>query len=94
MKFREQLNKANELGLSPIDLEIANECDCIFDFEYTADEFEKLCLVALEAYLEFADICAWSLARAIADIINEGKAVAEVVKMSKWDILHRAYMYD
>ena len=30
MTFREQLDKVTELGISICDLEVANECDCVF----------------------------------------------------------------
>ena len=34
MTFKEQLKIANDHDLSILDLEIANECDCVFDFDY------------------------------------------------------------
>ena len=52
MTFKEQLKIANDNDLSILDLEIANECDCVFDFDYTDDDFEALCGVIRTAYLK------------------------------------------
>lgn len=40
MKYREQLEKVQALGISICELDIANECDCVFEFETTEQEFE------------------------------------------------------
>lgn len=93
MTFREQLNKVNELGISICDLEVANECDCIFNFEYTEQEFEQLCDFARYCYLkdQSGDIGPNHIAQAIDDLIREDeKTIQEVLDMSGWDILDRA----
>ena len=51
MTYREKLNKLEELGITPTSIEVGNSCDCIFDFDYSDEEFEKLCNFAEEMYL-------------------------------------------
>ena len=96
MTFREQLNKVNELGISICDLEVAYECDCIFNFEYTEQEFEQLCDFAKYCYLkdESGNIAPNFIAYAINELIKEdGKTIQEVLNMSKWDMLEKASYY-
>ena len=52
MTFKEQLKIASDNNLSILDLDVANECDCIFNFNYTNNEFEALCACVKRAYLE------------------------------------------
>lgn len=93
MTFREKLNKVKEMNISVCDLTIANECDCVFDFEYTEQQFEDLCELAKICYLksEFIDICA--IANVINDMIKDGSTIDDVLDMSKWDILNKAAYY-
>ena len=81
------------MGISICDLEVANECDCIFNFEYTEQEFEQLCDFARHCYLkdQSGDIGPNHIAQAINDlIIEDEKTIHEVLDMSGWDILDRA----
>lgn len=96
MTFREQLNKVNELGISICDLEVANECDCMFQFKCTVGEFERLCDFAKYCYLKDSsgDIAPIHIARAINELITEdGKTIQEVLDMNKWDMLDKASYY-
>lgn len=52
MKYREQLEKVQALGINICELEIANECDSVFEFETTEQEFENLCKFANNIYLK------------------------------------------
>jgi hypothetical protein len=94
MTYRETLKKAIRLGISVSDLVIANECDCVFDFEYTNEEFEQLCKKAHECYLKAEDITEYSLALAINDLIKEKDfSVQEVLDMDKWELIDKASYY-
>lgn len=96
MTFREQLNKVNELGLNICDLEVANECDCIFNFEYTEQEFERLCDFARNCYLkdQSGNISPYHIAHAINELIVEDeKTIEEVLGMNRWDMLDKASYY-
>ena len=71
MKFKEQLKIAENNNLSILDLEIADECDCVFEFEYTDDEFEKLCARIRTAYLKAEEMTVTALAHCVNDLITE-----------------------
>lgn len=84
MTFREQLDKVNELGISICDLTIANECDCVFDFEYTEEQFEKLCTFAIDCYLKSEYLTENAIARTINELITEEeKTIEQVLSMNK-----------
>ena len=91
MTYREQLNKVNELGISIIDLEVADELDAVLDFDYTEDEFESLCAFGVRIYLKADTMTASAIAWCINILINEeGKTVEEILEMDKWDFIDKA----
>lgn len=94
MTYREQLNKLEELGITPTSIEIANSCDCIFDFDYSDEEFEKLCNFAEEMYLKAYVMTTDAVAKCINDLVNEdGKTVEEILEMAKFDFIDKASNY-
>ena len=94
MTYREQLNKLEELGITPTSIEIGNSCDCIFDFNYSDEEFEKLCNFAEEMYLKADVMTTDAVAKCINDLVNEdGKTVEEILEMYKWDFINKASNY-
>ena len=94
MTYREQLNKLEELGITPTSIEIGNSCDCIFDFNYSDEEFEKLCNFAEEMYLKADVMTTDAVAKCINDLVNEeGKTVEEILEMDKWDFINKASNY-
>ena len=94
MTYREQLNKLEELGITPTSIEIGNSCDCIFDFDYSDEEFEKLCNFAERMYLKADVMTTDAVAKCINDLVNEdGKTVEEILKMDKWDFINKASNY-
>ena len=91
MTYREQLNKLEELGITPTSIEVGNSCDCIFDFNYSDEEFEKLCNFAEEMYLKADVMTTDAIAKYINDLVNEkGKTIEEILKMDKWDFIDKA----
>ena len=91
MTYREQLNKLEELGITPTSIEIGNSCDCIFDFNYSDEEFEKLCNFAEEMYLKADVMTTDAVAKCINDLVNEeGKTVEEILEMDKYDFIDKA----
>lgn len=91
MTYREQLNKLEELGIMPTSIEVGNSCDCIFDFNYSDEEFEKLCNFAEEMYLKADVMTTDAVAKCINDLVNEdGKTVEEILEMDKWDFINKA----
>ena len=94
MTYREKLNKLEELGITPTSIEVGNSCDCIFDFNYSDEEFEKLCNFAEEMYLKAYVMTTDAVAKCINDLVNEdGKTVEEILEMDKWDFINKASNY-
>ena len=93
MTYREQLNKLEELGITPTSIEIGNSCDCIFDFDYSDEEFEKLCRFAERMYLEANVMTTVAVAKCINQLVEEGKTVEEILEMDKWDFIDKASNY-
>ena len=91
MTYREQLNKARDLGISICDLEIANELDAVLGLEYTEEEFEGLCAFGVEIYLKAEKMTTDAIAYCINDLVEEkGKTVKEILEMDKWDFIDKA----
>ena len=93
MTFRVQLNTVRKLNISICELEVADECDCIFDFEYTEQEFEQLCEFAKHCYLkdQSGNITPHHIASAINELITgDGKTIQEVLEINRWDMLDKA----
>ena len=93
MTYREKLNKLEELGITPTSIEVGNSCDCIFDFDYSDEEFEKLCRFAERMYLEANVMTTVAVAKCINQLVEDGKTVEEILEMDKWDFIDRASNY-
>lgn len=94
MTFKEQLKIANDNNLSILDLEIADECDCVFEFEYTDEEFEKLCTRIRYAYLKAEEMTVAALAHCVIDLINEEDlTIEQICEMDVYDFILKASWY-
>lgn len=94
MTYREKLNKVNKLGINLCDLTIAYELDCVLDAgAYTAKEFERLCEYSRNVYLKSSDITAEAIARAIDDLLSQGKTVGKILAMDKYSFISKAVCY-
>ena len=94
MTFKEQLKMANNNNLSILDLEIANECDCVFDFDHTDDDFEALCGVIRTAYLKAEEMTIVALVRCVSDLITDKNyTVQQVLDLTTWDLTEKASWY-
>ena len=93
MTYREQLNKLEELGITPTSIEVGNSCDCIFDFDYSDEEFEKLCNFAEEMYLKADVMTTGAVAKYINQLVEDGKTVEEILEMDKWVFIDKASNY-
>ena len=71
MNYKEQLEKAKEMGLDIISLEVANEIKCFFDFKLSDYEFELCCSLVEQSYLKSEDLTILQLTRALYDIITK-----------------------
>ena len=90
MTYREQLNKLEELGITPTSIEVGNSCDCIFDFDYSDEEFDKLCNFAEKMYLKADVMTTDAIAKCINQLVEDGKTVEEILEMDKWDFIDKA----
>ena len=88
--FKKQLEIMKENGCSICDIIIAGSAEACYNFAYTDEEFEKLCGVALEAYLSSEDVSEDDINYAIDTLIAHGFSVNDVCEMSKWDLLEYA----
>ena len=94
MKFKEQLKIAENNNLSILDLEIADECDAVFDFEYTDTEYEKLCARIRCAYLKAEEMTVAALAHCVNVLINEeDKSIDQICEMDVYDFIQKASWY-
>jgi hypothetical protein len=86
--FREQLKYVQNGGCSVADIIVANSCDALCDFDYTDEEFEEICGIALHAYLATGDADPDNIAAAINTWFYHGKTLEELAELSKWDLLN------
>lgn len=94
MTFKEQLKIANDNNLSILDLEIADECDAVFEFEYTDEEFEKLCARIRTAYLKAEEMTVAALAHCVNVLITEeDKSIGQICEMDIYDFILKASWY-
>ena len=93
MTYREQLNKVNELGINICDLTIANELDCVLSCDIKEKDFERLCEYARYIYIKTDDMTAETIARAIDDLLSQGKTVGKIVAMNKYTFIDKAVCY-
>ena len=84
--FREQLNWLNDNNIYVCDILIANACDSIFDFDYTDEEFETLCSIAVSLYLGFENVTEDEIAFALNKLRRAGVSIEDIAGMSKWEI--------
>ena len=91
MTFREQLTIAHNNLLSVLDLEIADKCDVVFEFEYTDEEFEKLCTRIRYAYLKSRGTTVKALVQCANEFITEGYgSIEQICEMDVYDFIQKA----
>lgn len=102
MKFIEQLEKAKLLGIDIFDLTIADELKCTLDFNYTEDEFEKLCQFTKDCieqsaatdYLPIAGVDEGAIANVFNELVaDEDYSISDILELSYCDILEKATYY-
>lgn len=94
MNYRKSLNKINELGITVCSLEVANSCDCLFEFDYTPEEFENLCSFAERVYLKSETLTTDAIATCINQLITfYDYSINMIFAMDKWDFIDEACNY-
>jgi hypothetical protein len=92
MNFKEQLDKANEIGISPLNLSVAYELECQLDGEevaISADGFENACLLIERAYLKSENISIEDITRALIYMLKDHK----VNEIDVWELIQKASYY-
>lgn len=87
--YREILDFIRKNNISILDATIACECVCALEFDYTDEQFEKLCEVAKNAVLKGErHIDEYAVASAINYMITEEeKSIEDVLNAQIWDIV-------
>ena len=92
--FREQLNLVKNNGCSVCDINVAYSCDSIFNFDYTEEQFEKLCTAVLNAYLSAENVSTDELALAIEYFFQyfniSDENVEKLYNLNKWALIDAA----
>lgn len=93
MTFKETLDKAREVGINAIDLDIATEVSSNIEEEITDEKFNQICNLTREAYLKSEYIEVWAIVKAILDMVDGDIAKTDITSISKWDVLDKASYY-
>lgn len=105
MNYKEQYEKAKEMGLDIISLEVANEVSCtIYEIELTDKEFELCCSMVEDAYLKSDYLSIWTITKALRDLIKNQvldeeekiyNSIEELIdNTSRWDLIEKASWYE
>lgn len=88
MNFKEQLNKARELKINLLAVEIAYEVESFKYNETLSDEdFEKVCSIVLYYYLDTENIPIPDITKFIFSLIENEKTIDEIIDMDKYDFI-------
>ena len=92
MNFKEQLNKAKELGINLLAVQIAYEVE---SFEYNGilsdEDFEKVCSIVKDYYLDIDDVSISNITSTVFSLINDGNSVEQIANMDRRDFIELIY---
>ena len=100
MNYREQLQKANEMGLDVLELAIANEVNWWFDkVKLSSKEFEMACSLVIECYLKSDLLHYHAITHALYVIIDrydlDTTSIEEIIKnTSREALIEEACWYE
>lgn len=90
MTYKEIVNAIDKLNVNYQDIEIALALDAEIDFEYTDEEFNKLCEYAKNV-LDNSDVNEYAIADCMDDLLNEeDKTVKDILEMDVHDFADEA----
>ena len=92
MNFRETLNKARELNIQVLTLEVAFEVSCEIE-DLSEEQFEKVCHLVERAYLKSSNIEVWAITQAIKGMLENGAKIDEICDMDLYEIIDKASWY-
>lgn len=90
MTYKEIVNAIDKLNVNYQDIELALALDAEIDFEYTDEEFNKLCEYA-KRVLNKSDVSEYAIAKCMDDLLNEeDKTVKDILEMDVHDFADEA----
>ena len=92
MNFRETLNKARELDIQVLTLEVAFEVSCEIE-DLNEEQFEKVCHLVERAYLKSDNIEVGAITQAIKEMLENGAKIDEICDMGLYEIIDKASWY-
>lgn len=91
LSYREQLRLANTLGISGVELEIANEVDCYFE-DICEESFETFCRLVSDTYYDCDDITDIAYCtKAIIGLFKSGISIRDIEDMRGYERLDEYY---
>jgi hypothetical protein len=85
LNYKEQLQLARNSGIDPIELYIAEEVDAMSVYS-TNEEFETVCALVCDTYMDTTNDCIYYCAKAIVHLFSKYNA-KELWEMSAWERL-------
>lgn len=92
MNFKETLNKAKELDIQVLTLEVAFEVSCEID-NLNEEQFEKVCHLVERAYLKSDSVEVWAICQAIKGMLENGLKIEDVCDIDLYEIIDKACWY-
>ena len=93
-EYKRILDIAEKYSIDSSDLLIAQNCYQVFDFDYSDDQFEKLCKKASTVYYgcsKDVGVSVYCVARAIDEFIcDDEKSIEDVLLIDSEEIHYRA----
>ena len=97
MNYKQTLEKAKELGINVLKLEIASEMKGVFDELLCDEDFELCCNFVKQAYLKSEKVTIYNLCIALETFFNAniGKTIKTTLEeMSYYDLIDEASWYE
>ena len=92
MNFRETLEKARELNIQVLTLEVAFEVGCEIE-DLNEEQFEKVCHLVERAYLESENVSIWAITQTIKEMLENGTKIGEIYDMDLYELIYKASWY-
>lgn len=97
LNYKQTLEKARELGINVLKLEVACEMENIFDETLCDEDFELCCNFVKQAYLKSEKVTIYNLCIALETFINDniGKTIKTALEeMNHYDLIDEANYYE
>ena len=85
LTYKQQLELARNSGIDPVELYIAEEVEAMSAYP-TNEEFEAVCALVLDTYMDTTSDCIYYCAQAIVNLFSKYNA-KELWEMTGWERL-------